>query len=89
MGCWIAIGRAPGWEDAETFRTELKETARWRADAKTTITTVFALADGRFVAECHAPEQAAFETWLKQKHWEVESIVPVRRVARTGEIWSL
>ena len=29
----------------------------------------------------------AFEAWLAEKGWEVESITPIRHVARTGAIW--
>jgi hypothetical protein len=89
MGRWIAVGRVPGWDDLETFRKALKETAAWRLDAKTTITSVYTLGDGRVVAECHAPSQAEFDEWLRQKGWEVESVSAVKYVARTGDIWNV
>ena len=50
MGRWIAIGKVPGWNDLEKFTDELKPTAKWRVDPRTTITTVMVLADGRIVA---------------------------------------
>lgn len=89
MGRWIAIGTAPGWDHIGTFTAEMKATEQWRADARTTITTVFALGDGRLMAECHAQQQADFEAWLRKKGWQVDSITPIRHVARTGEIWKV
>jgi hypothetical protein len=87
MGRWIAIGRAPGWDDFAKFGRELQETSQWRADPQTTITTVLALGDGRLVAECHATRREAFEAWLEQKGWQVESVTPIQHLAKTGSIW--
>jgi hypothetical protein len=89
MGRWIAIGTAPGWDDVAKFTSEMKATRQWRADPRTTVTTVFALADGRLVAECHAPKQADFEAWLERKGWHVESLTPIKHLAKTGEIWTV
>jgi hypothetical protein len=89
MGRWIAIGTAPGWDDIQTFTAEMKATAQWRADARTTVTSVLALGDGRLLAECHAVKREDFEAWLKKKGWQVESLTPIRHLARTGEIWKV
>ena len=89
MGRWIAIGRAPGWDDLATFGAELRETSQWRADAQTTITTVLALGDGRVMAECHATKQETFDAWLQQKGWQVESVTPIKHLAKTGSIWKV
>ena len=89
MGRWIAVGTAPAWDDLERFSGEMKATSQWRVDARTTITTVYALGDGRLVAECHAPSQAQFDEWLRKKGWKVESVTPIRFVAKTGEIWNV
>lgn len=89
MGRWIAIGTASGWDDIAKFGAELRETSKWRPDAQTTITTVFALGDGRLVAECHANKQEDFASWLEQKGWRVESITPIRHLAKTGSIWKV
>jgi hypothetical protein len=89
MGRWIAIGKAPGWDDLAKFRTELKDTPNWRPDARTTITTVLALGDGRMMAECHAPSQAEFDEWLTKKGWTVESVTPIKLVAKAGDIWTV
>jgi hypothetical protein len=89
MGRWIAIGKAPGWDDLATFTDELKATTKWRVDPRTTITSVIALADGRMLAECHANQQADFDAWLQQKGWQVESVTPITHLARTGEIWQV
>lgn len=89
MGRWIAIGTAPGWDDIAKFGTELRETSQWRPDAQTTVTTVFALADGRVLAECHAGKQQDFEAWLRQKGWQVESVTPIKHLAKTGSIWKV
>jgi hypothetical protein len=89
MGRWIAIGTAPGWDGLAKFTAETKATKEWRADARTTVTTVFALADGRLIAECHAAKQADFEAWLHRKGWQVDSITPVTHLARTGEVWTV
>ncbi len=89
MGRWIAVGRAPGWEDFEKFRKELKDTPQWRIDARTTVTTVFALANGSLIAECHGPSREVFDEWLKKKGWTVESVTPLKYVAKTGEIWNV
>ena len=89
MGRWIAVGKAPGWDDLAKFTAEMKDTPMWRPDPRTTITSVTALGDGRMLAECHANTQAEFEGWLKQKGWQVESIAPIKHVARTGEIWKV
>ncbi len=87
MGRWIAIGTAPGWGDVARFASELKATKEWRVDPRTTVTTVFALADGRLLAECHAAKQEDFEAWLKKKGWQVESVTAIKHLAKTGEIW--
>lgn len=89
MGRWIAIGRVDGWDDLGTFSDDLTATGRWRVDARTTITEVVVLGDGRMVAECHATTQADFEEWLHKTGWQIESISPIRHVARTGEIWKI
>jgi hypothetical protein len=89
MGRWIAIGTVPGWDDITKFGAELGETSKWRLDPQTTITTVFALADGRVVAECHGPKQQDFDAWLQQKGWKVESITPIKHLAKTGNIWKV
>ncbi len=89
MGRWIAIGRAPGWDDLQRFTAELKDTNQWRLDPTSSVTTVFALGDGRLVAECHGPSQAEFDAWLRKKGWVVESMTPISLVAKTGDIWSV
>jgi hypothetical protein len=89
MGRWIAIGTAAGWDDITKFGAELTDTSKWRPDAQTTITTVFALGDGRLVAECHANKQEDFKAWLDQKGWRVESITPIKHLAKTGSIWKV
>ena len=87
MGRWIAVGKAPGWDNLERFTAELKSTEKWRIDARTTITTVYALEDGRMIAECHTPEKTEFEAWLKKVGWTVESVTQIKTVAKTGDIW--
>ena len=89
MGRWIAIGKAPGWDNLEKFTDELKAPTKWRVDPRTTITTVIALADGRMLAECHANSQEDFDAWLQQKGWQVESVTPIKHLAKTGEIWKV
>jgi hypothetical protein len=89
MGRWIAVGKAPGWDDLKRFGEEMKATDQWRIDPRSTITTVYALGDGRMIAECHAPSQAEFDEWLRKKGWQVESVTPIRYVAKTGEIWNI
>ena len=89
MRRWIAIGTAPGWDDTQKFSAELHETSHWRPDASTTISTVMALADGRLLAECYASKQEDFEAWLRQKGWNVESITPIKHLAKTGSIWEV
>ena len=89
MGRWIAIGRVQGWDDLSRFGDDLEAVEKWRVGPRTTITEVIALADGRMIAECHAGAQADFEAWLEQTGWQVESITPIRHIARTGEIWKV
>lgn len=89
MGRWMAVGRAPGWEELDRFSDELKNTTHWRIDPRTTVTSVYALGDGRLIAECHGPSQAAFDKWLSEKGWAVESVTPIRFVAKTGDIWNV
>ena len=89
MGRWIAIGSAPGWDDVTKFAAELRETSEWRPDAQTTVTTVFALGDGRLVAECHAGKREDFETWLQRKGWRVDVVTPIKHLAKTGSIWKV
>ena len=89
MGHWIVIGKASGWDDLATFTAEMKATNKWRLNPRTTVTSVIALEDGRLLAECHAANQSDFEPWLEDKGWEVESITPIRHMARTGEIWKI
>lgn len=87
MPRWLAIGTCQGWDDKERFGQELHETHSWRPDARTTITRVYALDDGKLLAECHAVNQEAFQQWLNQKGWQVESIIPIKHIAQTGSIW--
>lgn len=89
MGRWIAIGTAPGWDDIQKFDEAMHDTDDWRPDARTTVTTVFALEDGRLMAECHAIKQESFEAWLQKKGWNVESITPITHLAKTGSIWKV
>jgi hypothetical protein len=89
MGRWIAIGKAPGWDDLKRFGTEMKDTAQWRIDPKTTVTSVYALEDGRMIAEYHGPTVAEFNEWLKKKGWTVESMTPIKHIAKSGEIWKV
>lgn len=89
MGRWIAIGTAPGWGDIKTFEAEMAPTDEWRVDTQTTITSVFALEDGRMLAECHATKREDFEAWLKQKDWKVESITQIKHLAKSGSIWNV
>jgi len=89
MGRWIAIGTTPGWDDIKKFEAELAETSKWRVDVHTSITTVIALEDGRLLAECHATKKEDFEAWLKQKGWKVESITPIKHLAKTGSVWKV
>jgi flavodoxin len=89
MGRWIAIGKAPGWDDLKRFSQEMKDTSQWRIDPKSTVTSVYALGDGRMVAEYHGPATAEFEDWLKKKGWSVESLTPIKHMAKSGEIWKV
>ena len=89
MPRWMAVGTAQGWNDSKKFGEELHATHHWRPDARTSITTVYALDDGRLVAECSGVNQADFEAWLKQKNWNVESISEIKLVAKTGSIWEI
>ena len=89
MPRWMAIGTAPGWDDVKKLREELDETRNWRLDARTTVTTVYALGDGRLLAECHAGTEEEFKAWLDKKGWKVESIQPIKLLAKTGSIWEL
>jgi hypothetical protein len=41
------------------------------------------------LAECHANARADFDAWLQRNGWQVESVTPIKRVARTGEIWNV
>ncbi|MBM3342394.1 MAG: hypothetical protein FJY56_09840 [Betaproteobacteria bacterium] len=86
---WIAIGKASGWDDLAKFTQEMKGTAEWRIDPKCTVTGVYAMDDGRMIAEYHGPTVAEFEAWLKKKGWSVESITPLRHVAKAGDIWKV
>ena len=89
MPRWMAIGTAPGWDNAKRFREELHETKNWRLDARTAVTTVYAFDDGRLLAECHAASQEEFKAWLDKKGWTVESIQPIKLLAKTGSVWEL
>ena len=89
MPRWIAIGTAPGWDDIEQFGEHMNDSSSWRPDARTTVTTVIALADGRLLAECHATKLEDFEAWLEKKGWNVESVTPIKLVAKTGSIWEV
>lgn len=86
---WIAIGKASGWDDLAKFTQEMKATQQWRIDPKCTVTSVYAMGDGRMIAEYHGPTVAEFEEWLKKKGWSVESITPLRHIAKAGEIWKV
>lgn len=86
---WIAIGKASGWDDLAKFTQEMKGTHQWRIDPKCTVTSVYAMNDGRMIAEYHGPTVAEFEEWLKKKGWSVESITPLRHVAKAGDVWKV
>jgi hypothetical protein len=86
---WIAIGKASGWDDLAKFTQEMKGTHQWRIDPKCTVTSVYALNDGRMIAEYHGPTVTEFEEWLKKKGWNVESITPLRHIAKAGDIWKV
>ena len=51
---------------AKDWATTPEDGTLWRIDPKTTITTVFALADGRMIAECHGVSQGDFDEWFKK-----------------------
>ncbi len=87
MPRWIAIGKAQGWDDLDKFTEQMHATKNWRADARTTITTVMVLGDGRLLAECHAQKQEDFDAWLQQKGWNVDSVTPIKLIAKVGSIW--
>jgi hypothetical protein len=89
MGRWVAIGKTQGWDNIVQFTKELAETSKWRVNPQTTITTVIALEDGRLLAECHATKKEDFEAWLKDKNWKVDSITPIKHIAKTGTIWKI
>ena len=89
MPRWIAIGNAPGWDDIERFSDEMRGSSNWRPDARTAVTTVLALADGRMLAECHGVRQEDFEAWLQERGWSVESITAITHVAKTGSVWEV
>ena len=89
MPRWMAIGTAPGWNDAKKLGEEMHEPRNWRPDARTTVTTVYGLGDGRLLAECAGVKQEDFEAWLQQKGWKVESITEIKLLAKTGSIWEL
>jgi len=59
----------------------------WRVDARTTITTVCVLEDGRMLAECHASKKEDFEAWLQREQWKVESITQIKHLAKSGSVW--
>jgi hypothetical protein len=89
MPRWIAVGKAEGWNDLERLTREMKQTNEWRLDPRTTITSVYALGDGRVLAECHGQSQADFDQWLQKKGITVESVTPITAVAKTGEVWKV
>ena len=89
MPRWIAVGKAQGWDDLERLTKEMKKTDEWRLDPRTTITSVYALGDGRVIAECHGQTQDDFDQWLKKKGITVESVTPITAVAKTGEVWKV
>ncbi|MFM9999633.1 MAG: hypothetical protein ACKVP1_12060 [Burkholderiaceae bacterium] len=89
MPHWIAIGTNEAWRDPLAFVAALADSARWRPSARTTVSSVLMLDDGRFVAECHGPALAEFEAWLADNGWQVESCRRAERIARTGSIWDL
>ena len=89
MPRWLAIGTAPEWNDIKRFGEEMHETHNWRLDARSTVTSVLALEDGRMMAECHAMKLEIFEAWLQEKGWTVESITPITHMAKTGSIWEI
>ena len=87
MPRWIAEGTIDEWNNIRRFREELSDSSNWRPNPRTTVTTVLSLANGSFLAECHAARQEDFETWLENKGWEGKSITPVRYAAKAGSIW--
>ena len=87
MPRWLAICTADGLDNPEKFREQMAATKNWRPDARTKITTVLHLGDGKLLAECHSPSQDAFDAWLEQKGWNIESITPIQQIAKTGSIW--
>lgn len=88
MPRWMAICKAPAdWGDIKKFGQQMHETHNWRPDARTTITTVWALTDGRVVAECHGVEQKDFEAWLKSRNLTIESVTPIKHLSNVGSIW--
>ena len=89
MARYSAIGKVPGWDDLAKFTEDLKTTAKWRLDARTTITNVIELADGRTLAECHANSQADFDAWLEKTGFQVESVTAIKHLAKTGDIWKV
>ena len=50
------------------------------------ITTVYDLEDGRLIAQCHTPDKAEFDAWLKKSGWTVKSLTQIKTVANTGYI---
>jgi len=89
MGRWIAIGKATGWDDFDAFRAALHATSDWRIDRKSSVTSVYAVAGGQVVAECHAPDRAVLEAWMAKKGIVPDTIHEISFVAKTGETWKV
>lgn len=89
MPHWIAIGTQPQWKDAAALRAALKDSTQWRPTARTTVTSVLLLEDGRFLAEAQGPALEEFQAWLAAQGCELESCRQATAVARTGSAWPL
>ena len=89
MSRFIAIVEKAGLSE-DQFRGALNRTGKWRFARRGWVVKAYcALATGKLVVECEAPEQSHFEEWLESNGWQTRDVHRVDFIHEAGAVWPM